>query len=370
MSILDCYGQNRAVNRLAASRRAHRVPHSYIFHGPEGVGKMLLARQWAKLMFCSQMRKVSISPQQNNTTTGALDEIDDCCDQCPDCHLADSGNHPDLHIINRKLGKFTSVKRTRQLVNLPIDVIREFIIKPAGSRPSRGRARVFIIDDAHSMAWQAQNALLKTLEEPPPSTFLILITAQPDLFLPTIRSRCHSVGFAPLPREYIYQQLKKADIADQESRYWSAFCNGRLGLALRLGQLDFYGVKCRLVEQLAHLDRESVLKMAAWLVDTGKAFSQAFVKQHPDRSPSDATKQGYSCLLELICHTFSETLHYQIEDRQNQLDQPEMIKRLAGIFTPLAASGAIRAAGRAQERFRANVNPALIFESLLLEYLE
>ncbi|MCK5269992.1 MAG: AAA family ATPase, partial [Sedimentisphaerales bacterium] len=375
MSILDCQGQQNAVLRLQRALRGQRVPHSYIFHGPEGVGKSLLARQWAKLLLCPQ-------PIRSN-------EIDDCCDQCHDCRMVEADTHPDLHIINRDLARFTKQKRTRQLVNLPIDVIREFVIKPAGVVPNRGRARVFIIEESETMNPASQNALLKTLEEPPPETFLILITSQPEKFLPTVRSRCQSVRFGPLPYAFISEKLAAAGIPAEQVQYWADFCNGRLGPALELAQLNLYEKKCQLIEQLANLNYYSALDVAAWIVDQAKEFARSYQKQYKEPPAEDTkkpglakkkggrsresgqpltspTRLGQTYFLQMLSHAFSETLrfHGQQEQEKPQSVNAESARQIAQIaqkYSPWACARAVRATARTEGLLQANVNPSLLF---------
>ena len=148
MSILECLEQNQALVQLQLARQSQRVPHGYIFYGPEGVGKGLLAGQWAKLLLCSEPTKRSLSEGE---FSGEIETLEDSCDKCPDCRLVDRGNHPDLHMINKELVKYASQKRDRKMIDLPIDVIREFVIEPAGILPTRGRSRVFIIEQAEEM---------------------------------------------------------------------------------------------------------------------------------------------------------------------------------------------------------------------------
>ena len=398
MSILDCQGQQNAVLRLQRALRGQRVPHSYIFHGPEGVGKSLLARQWAKLLLCPQPIRRPIDH--------ALNEIDDCCDQCHDCRMVEADTHPDLHIINRDLARFTSLKRTRQLINLPIDVIREFVIKPAGVVPARGRARVFIIEESETMSPASQNALLKTLEEPPPETFLVLITSHQERFLPTVLSRCQSVRFGPLPYTFINEKLTAAGVPAEQVRYWADFCNGRLGPALELAQMNLYEKKCQLIEQLANLNYYSALDVAAWIVDQAKEFARSYQKQRqepPDKNikkPGPAkkggrsresgqpltspTRLGQTYFLQMLSYAFSEALRFHGRQEPEQADDglpdntetqsvsPESVRQITQIaqkYSPWACARAVRATARTEGLLQANVNPSLLFESLMIEYL-
>ncbi len=421
MSILDCKGQGKAIFRLQRARQSARVPHGYIFFGPEGVGKGLLARQWAKLLLCAQPIRRSLSqtdidmdsyqggthahagnardgncvgmapadmapeeaqpgaavPHSPSTSPSARwlppgEEMEDCCDQCGDCKLVEAGTHPDLHIIDKELGRHTRKKRSRQLINLPIDVIREYVIEPAGVCPSRGRARVFIIEQAESMSAAAQNALLKTLEEPPPSTFLILISLQPQRFLPTIHSRCQSVRFVPLAREFVREKLIGAGVAGEEAQYWADFSGGRLGVGLRLARMEMYERKCRIIERLTELNYAGALELAGDLVESAKDYAQKFLKENPGYSPSDAERGGQIHWLEILTHAFSLALRIvsRPEGMEMQfIDQVESIEKIAARYGILGCSEAIRSTFRARRLFGANVNPTLIFESRFLEYM-
>lgn len=299
-------------------------------------------------------------------------EMDDCCDQCGDCKLVEAVTHPDFHVIDKDLGRFTRKKRNRQLINLPIDVIREYVIEPAGVCPTRGRARVFIIEQAESMSTEAQNALLKTLEEPPLSTFLILISSQPQRFLPTIRSRCQSVRFVPLAREFVQEKLIKAGVSQEEAEYWADFSGGRLGVGMRLARLEMYKRKCIIINKLANLSYAVALELAGDLVESAKYYAQKFLKEHPEYSSSDAERRGQYHCLEILAHAFSQALRMASRPEGwpgYAHDQVETIRKIAARYGALGSSEMIRATCHARGYLGANVNATLIFESLMLEYL-
>jgi len=370
MSLLDCYGQNRAIRQLVQAQKGRRLPHSYIFYGPEGVGKSLLARAWARLMLCSGPVHRMLNESTGNGATA--EEIDDSCDQCSECRQVQAGVHPDLHIINRDLGNYTEKKRERKLLTLPRDVVREFIIEPAAMRPARGRARIFIIEDAHTIIWQGQNALLKILEEPPDDTYLVLVTYRKDMLLQTVRSRCRQVEFGTLGREFIYKRLLEAGVPDEQGLYWAEFCDGSLGVAMELAKVEgFYATACELMGKMAELSYESALDLAEWLTGQGKEFSESYLQQNPDYSASDASRLGYSNILKVIAHGFDAALRHSAgEAPAAGPENFDVIERLADRYDAYGCSQVINAANTAQSRLTANVNPALIFETVLLECID
>jgi DNA polymerase III subunit delta' len=374
MSIHECQGQTRAVNQLQQARRSGRVAHGYIFHGPSGVGKNLLAVQWAKLMLCASPVRRSIEPQDEPADLRySHTEIDDCCDQCEECRLADAGTHPDLHRIHKDLIRHARQGRDRQPISLPIDVIREFVIEPAGLHPQRGRARVFVVDQADAMTVASQNALLKTLEEPPQRTFIILISSHRESLLATIRSRCQSIRFNPLPDDLIQRRLIQSGLPEMQAQYWTQFCQGRLGDALRLGRAEIYPIKCELVEQLSRLDYPVALELAGWIVEQAKEYAAKYADEQSQESPGSAVRQGYFLLLRMLSQAFSSAMRSSVDPGLAigaGWDQPVALKKISDRFGPGRCAQAIRATHHAGNLIGANVNPALIFESLLLKYID
>jgi len=154
----------RVLRRSLADRRLH---HSLIFHGPVAVGKRTVARALAAALNCEKRG-------------------DDACGTCVSCLKVEKEIHPDV------------VYRTLERTVIPIDAIRS-LRQEAAYRPYEGNARVFIIDPADRLSTDAQNALLKTLEEPSTSSVIILITSRPMHLLATTRSRCQSLAFGTLP---------------------------------------------------------------------------------------------------------------------------------------------------------------------------
>lgn len=207
----DLIGHAPVIALLRKSVAARRVPQSLIFAGPDGVGKRAVAVALAQAINCPH-------PQDG-----------DACGTCSACRRIAKGQHADVVLLDQ--GGEASIK---------IQALRERVLDQVGYRPFEGAKRVFIIDPADEMTEQAQDALLKTLEEPPSSAILILVTAYPDTLLSTIRSRCRRVRFGGLSErevERILVEREKVDVASARRR--SAASQGSVGRALTIEEDEF-----------------------------------------------------------------------------------------------------------------------------------
>src|SRR5207244_10003726 len=149
--------------------RADRMPHAMLFAGPVGVGKATTARALGALWLCG-------NPQG-----------DAPCGKCESCRLFDAGNHPDYHVILKELIRYHDRTGTSKGIDLSIHVIVPELLDKAALKSALGRGKVFVIEQAELLNSSAANAMLKTLEEPPGRTIIILLTDQPELLLPTIK---------------------------------------------------------------------------------------------------------------------------------------------------------------------------------------
>ena len=187
-------GHDRPIATLRAAIDAGRVHHAWVFAGPMGVGKLTTARALASII---------LDPTASPTLTGKIEPDPDSQTQ----RLIRAGSHPDLHVITKELSAVSeeATLRAKKQRNIPIDLLRErmiggrvphgsptgrFIEPVIGKAPQLGHAKVFIIDEAELLDAYGQNALLKTLEEPPRDSYIILVTTAEERLLPTIRSRC------------------------------------------------------------------------------------------------------------------------------------------------------------------------------------
>jgi len=191
VSLADIKGQPRAVANLLRILALDRVAHAYLFSGPEGCGKYTSGLALAAALNCTSRAHPSNEPS---------------CGHCESCEKVAAGQHPDVQTLQRE--------GAAQII--PIDTIRCQLIPQLAMPPHEGRVRVFLVEEANSLKGPSANAMLKTLEEPPPRTHFILCTTAPDQLLPTIRSRCQRVSFAALDPEVRAEISGGADPADDE----------------------------------------------------------------------------------------------------------------------------------------------------------
>jgi len=229
------------LNRFSILWASERLAHAYLFIGPDFSGKTTTALAVAKLINCdSNKNRKKKEP----------------CGHCPSCIKIESGNHPDLSILDIEEGA-QSIK---------IAAIRELVGK-SQLRPFEAQRKIFIIRNVDKLTPEGSNALLKTLEEPSQSSILILTTSSPESILSTVRSRCHAIQFFPLPQESIEAQLRKGISRNKEEcHYLSYFSEGCLGKALFLGEKGFFKKKNEYIDNLV-FDRENENYIKQLLLD-------------------------------------------------------------------------------------------------------
>ena len=362
-------GQDQALARLQQALASQRLSHAYIFHGPPGVGKELCARELAKTILCEKPKKLHRHGQ---------DSVDscDCCDSCPSCLAVEADIHPDFHLVYREqiheirgqLNDDGSAKtKTHQATELSIDVIREKLNIPAQRTSVYGRGKVFVVREIHLANVFAQNALLKTLEEPPDSTELILLADQLEGLLPTVLSRSQMINFVPLPRDFILQKLEQSGCQSPERDFWSRFANGSLGRALWLARQDWYQAKLSLVQRLAKLNPHDVVALAELLIELTKAYSDEVRKQDRTISQTVANQRMYSFLLSVISSFYRDIMLTHAGSSPTErinCDQESAINHLARSVSLLDAGRALSLIAAAEHLIRKNVNANLVLDDL------
>ncbi len=221
MALSDVQGQPRAVAALRAGLESRAVPHAWLFQGPEGVGKELAAVGLAQALTCPER------PFEG-------------CGRCGSCTRVAKRNHPDVtwvmpedELVRRGIAGRSDFAHTPSR-DIRIEQVRQLQERLA-FRALESRYKLTLIITAHAMNPPAQNALLKTLEEPPRNTVLVLVSSAPDKLLPTIRSRCARAQFGPLPAELIAARVKAAmKLDDATAAQAAAMSGGSLSRALEL----------------------------------------------------------------------------------------------------------------------------------------
>ncbi|MDD5422468.1 MAG: DNA polymerase III subunit delta' [Candidatus Omnitrophota bacterium] len=242
MSFKDILGQDRAVVFLKSSIAGGRVAHAYIFFGPEGVGKRSAALNFAKALNCGGKD----APCDPSAGSGSHAELVEACDECVSCRKIDAGNHPDVIVLNLA----DTGEREKEKTSIGIEEIRE-AQRRIWLKPYEAHTKVYIIDGAEYLTSQASNALLKTMEEPPPQTVMILLAKSVRELLPTIASRAEHVKFFPLQAGTVKDILtKRHKIDGAKADILSRISCGSAGKALLYDNADFSGQRKEVIEAL------------------------------------------------------------------------------------------------------------------------
>lgn len=221
----EVLGQGRALGVLDSSLTSGRLHHAWIFHGPEGVGKFTTALAFASVI---------LDPSSGPDLSGRVRPDP----ESPTQQMLRAGTHPDLHVVRKELAVVSrdeGVRRSKQ-TTLALEVVLEFLIEPAErTRTISGDSlagKVFLVDEAQMLGREAQNTMLKTIEEPPPGTVIVLVTSSEERLLPTIRSRCQRVGFGELDAGSMEAWVSRSGLAlPEDEREWAlAFAGGSPGV--------------------------------------------------------------------------------------------------------------------------------------------
>lgn len=232
-------GHDALVEGFRRAARRGRLAHAYLFTGPVGVGKRLFALELAKALLCEKAAESSLQ----------------ACDHCPSCVQVEAGTHPD----------FFPAARPPEALEFPIDLMRQLCASFA-LKSARGRGKVVLIEDADDLNEEAANCFLKTLEEPPPRSVLILIGSTPDRQLATIVSRCQIIRFAPLTPELIEELLQAQGIDDASLRARLVrLSGGSLGLAKALADPALWDFRRHLLAGLTRTPIASVDLAHQWM---------------------------------------------------------------------------------------------------------
>lgn len=229
------FGHGGALKQLAVLLKSGKTPPAMIFCGPEGVGKFFVAREFAKALNCEGTESGQ-GLFKKDPGRKAGDPALSPCRECVHCQQIENNVHPDVRVIDREFQAALLNESAPRQKALKIDTVRQ-LADYAGEKPILSTNKVFIVNDAHTLTFQAQNAMLKILEEPPPRTHFILVTSQRHSLLATIISRCQNLEFGVLSDSLVEEILTRHGISLDEASFLSSVSLGSVSTAFKIRDL-------------------------------------------------------------------------------------------------------------------------------------
>lgn len=319
----DIIGQSGIVNHMKNAIKLSKISHAYILNGEKGMGKKTIAKAFAMTILCEKKGEIP-------------------CMQCHSCKQVLSDNHPDVKWITHEKPSTISVDDIREQIN------NDVVVKPYSSD-----YKIYIMDEAEKMNVQAQNALLKTIEEPPHYAIIMLLVNNKETFLQTILSRCVSLDVKPLDRNTISAYLiKNCKMPDYQAKMAADFASGNLGRAIRLATMEsFTEMKEMLLSHMKNMFSANVADIGVYIKDL------------------NSYKDNISEYIDLMVAWFRDVLIYKASKDINPLifkEQITLIERYAKQLSYEGIEDIFVAADKALMRLRANVNFELTMELMLM----
>ena len=319
----DTLGHETIKENLKNAARFHKVSHAYILNGEKGMGKKMLAEAFALTLLCEK-------------------QGDEPCLECHGCRQVLSHNHPDLINVTHEKPASIGVEDVRRQINDTMPV-----------RPYSGEYKIYIVDEAEKMTVQAQNALLKTIEEPPSYGVIMLLTANVDAFLPTILSRCVQLNLKPLKdsvvRDYLMENM---NMKEQEGEIYAAFARGNLGKAIHLASSEefklMYSEMLYLLNHLKEMDISDILNFIRRLREEDIDIEEC---------------------LDFMQLWYRDVLMFKVTKDVNLLifkDQYTAVNEISKHSGYDGLENILSAIDKARVRLKANVNTELVLELMLL----
>ncbi len=380
MSFSDIAGHEGALKVLRRAILTNRVPQAYLFVGPANVGKTFVAMEVAKALNCEQI----VDPQSPEDVNP--------CGVCRECVAIERGNHPDMLVINPAM-KLSSTadddaSNEDQFVDIEgalirIEQIRDQLIPHTWLKRSRARRKVYIIVRADTMNASSENALLKTLEEPPPNTTVILTATNSANLLNTTVSRCQVINFYPVPSEvsraYLASSYPHVDAAQIASIV--AMSSGRLGWAISLLQRpEVLGIREDLLDLCAELSSaewveclragERLVDAAErwWLATNDEEMAERALKSSRDR----VLRTSMHDILDILATWFRDMLLLSSSPGAEGLinaDRAEQLRALAVTHDPKKCARACQHLQEMQGQLKQNANLRMAAEALALRLI-
>lgn len=323
----DIIGHNQIVEHLKNAIRMDKISHAYILNGENNAGKMMLAEAFATALQCESGKE-------------------EPCMSCRSCRQAAEHNQPDIIYVSHEKPNLISVDDIRYQINNDISI-----------KPYSSKYKIYIVDEAEKMNTQAQNALLKTIEEPPAYGIILLLTTNADAFLPTILSRCITLNLKSVNEELIKEYLmKKYQIPDYQADVCATFSQGNVGKAIQLASSGAF-----------HELKTFALSLVKKLEDMDLYELNGCIQQISEFKPEIQE------FLDLLILWFRDVLYMKATNDVNNLifkDEVYDIKKQATARTYTGIENILQALEQTKVRLKANVNFDLVIELMLLAIKE
>ena len=326
-SFKDVVGHKDILKYISSAVENNRVSHAYILNGERGSGKKMLANLFAMTLLCE---------------TGDNEP----CGKCHSCKQAESGNHPDIIRVTHEKPNSISVDEIRTQVNNTVDI-----------KPYQGPYKVYIIPQADMMTPQAQNAILKTIEEPPSYAVFLLLTENAETLLPTINSRCVMLKLRNIKDTLIKKYLmENLEIPDYKADMCTAFAQGNMGRAIMLANSDHFNeIREEAVQLLKHISEMELNEIVAAVKNIS------------------VYKLEITDYLDIIMIWYRDVLLYKATKEIDKVvfkDQLQSIKEQARKSSYEGIELILESLEKAKARLKANVNFDLVMELLFLTIKE
>ena len=326
-SFKDVVGHKDILKYISSAVENNRVSHAYILNGERGSGKKMLANLFAMTLLCE---------------TGDNEP----CGKCHSCKQAESGNHPDIIRVTHEKPNSISVDDIRTQVNNTVDI-----------KPYQGPYKVYIIPQADMMTPQAQNAILKTIEEPPSYAVFLLLTENAETLLPKINSRCVMLKLRNIKDTLIKKYLmENLEIPDYKADMCTAFAQGNMGRAIMLANSDHFNeIREEAVQLLKHINEMELNEIVAAVKNIS------------------VYKLEITDYLDIIMIWYRDVLLYKATKEIDKVvfkDQLQSIKEQARKSSYEGIELILESLEKAKARLKANVNFDLVMELLFLTIKE
>lgn len=323
MKFSDIIGQQAVKEHLQNAIRENKISHSYMLSGAEGMGKKMMAEAFAAALLCEDRG-----------------ENADSCGLCHSCRQAQTHNHPDIRYVVHDKPNLISVEE-----------IRDQLVGDVMIRPYQSAHKVYIVENAQMMNTQAQNAILKTIEEPPEYAVIFLLVTNEEMMLPTIRSRCLKLAMDPVSDDLIRDYLGKVEhIPSYRVNSILSFAQGNLGKAIAIAGSDDFSDR-----------RDFVIQMMTDLPDSHSYNWQDW----EDIILKD--KKEMSDYLDMMEDWYRDVLLFKSGCTKDQMifsDAVKSVERAARKLSYEKGDRLLREIHRARIKLKSNVSPELVFENL------